>query len=109
MEEREKTAQPHPQHVDTAGFRLIVEDVFSVAKRGTVVVGKVTAGTLRTGDAVTLRHADGTECTARVNELELFRKSVSVISEGDNAGILLREISSGDVRQGDILYKGTCV
>lgn len=36
-------------------FRMVVEDVFSIAKRGTVVTGRIEAGTLKVGDEILIR------------------------------------------------------
>ena len=36
-------------------FRMIVDDIFSIRNRGTVVTGKIEGGTLRVGDEVAIQ------------------------------------------------------
>ena len=81
-------------------FRLIVEDVFGIVKRGTVVTGKIEAGTLKAVDQVMLRSKSG-EKTTVVTSIESFRKVVEEANAGDRVGLLLKDISRGDVRRGD--------
>ncbi len=102
-EEWEKQALAHPTSANATEFYLVIEDVFSVSGRGVVVVGKVSAGTLCVGERVMLHHKDGTVHSVRVKGLELFRKTTHKITAGNNAGILLADISKGDVSAGDIL------
>ncbi|HUH97841.1 MAG TPA: EF-Tu/IF-2/RF-3 family GTPase [Anaerolineales bacterium] len=83
-------------------FRLTVEDVFSIVKRGTVVTGKIEGGTLRVGDEVAIQGQNGQRKTV-VSGIEMFRKTVSQASAGDNVGILFKDISRQDVQAGDVL------
>jgi elongation factor Tu len=83
-------------------FRMTVEDVFSIAKRGTVVTGKIEAGTLQVGDEVVLQRSSGSRKTV-VSGIEMFRKIMPQASAGDNVGILLKDISKQDVQRGDVL------
>jgi elongation factor Tu len=83
-------------------FRMTVEDVFSIAKRGTVVTGKIEQGTLNVGDEVTIQRGNG-EKRALVTGIEMFRKTLNQANAGDNVGILLKDISKQDVQRGDVL------
>ena len=83
-------------------FRMTVEDVFSIAKRGTVVTGKIEAGTLIVGDEVTIQGKSGERKTV-VDGIEMFRKTMSQAKAGDNVGIFLKDISKQDVQRGDVL------
>jgi translation elongation factor EF-Tu-like GTPase len=66
-------------------FRMTVEDVFAIRNRGTVATGRVESGTLRVGDTVQI---DGT-LDARVDAIEVFRKSIEEASVGDNIVVAL--------------------
>jgi len=81
-------------------FRMTVEDVFSIAKRGTVVTGKIEKGTLKVGDEVVIRGSNGERKTV-VTGIEIFRKIVSQATAGDTVGVLLKDISKQDVQRGD--------
>ncbi len=81
-------------------FHMIVQDVFSIAKRGTVVTGKIEAGTLKTGDEVLVRSKSGEKKTI-VTGIEAFRKVLAQASAGDNVGLLLKDITKDQVQPGD--------
>jgi elongation factor Tu len=83
-------------------FRMTVEDVFNIAKRGTVVTGKIEQGTLKVGDQVTIQGQNGERKTV-VAGLEMFRKVTNQASAGDSVGILFKELSKQDVQRGDLL------
>lgn len=105
---RERDASPvNDTYGETAytGFRLTVEDVFSITGRGTVVTGRVAAGSVAVGDTVTLRRADGTARQIVVTGVEKFRKMCNWAVEGDNVGLLLRGLERSEVSRGDVLEK----
>ena len=83
-------------------FHMVVEDVFSIAKRGTVVTGKIDTGTLKLGDAILIR-GKGSEKKATVGGIEAFRKTLQQANQGDTIGVLLKDINRTDVQRGDEL------
>ncbi len=83
-------------------FHMIIEDVFSIRGRGTVVTGKVDTGTLKVGDEVVIRGAKGDKKTV-VTGIEAFRKMLEQANLGDAVGILLRDIAREDIGKGDEL------
>ena len=83
-------------------FRMTVEDVFSIRGRGTVAVGKIEAGTLKSGDRVWLQHA-GANREVTVAGIEMFRKVMDQAGTGDNVGLLLKDLNQGDIQRGDVL------
>ena len=80
-------------------FRMTVEDVFSIAGRGTVVTGQIEAGTIRIGDEVIIR-GNEVDKKATVVGVESFRKMLQEAKAGENVGILLRGIGKADVARG---------
>src|SRR5262245_44421854 len=62
---------PQPPESPTAagsgGFRLQVEDVFSITGRGTVVTGRVASGEVRVGDRVRFQSPKGAAIQCNVN------------------------------------------
>lgn len=86
------------------GFRMIVEDVFSISGCGTVVTGTVEYGTLCVKDLISIRGAHGC-LPARVDGLESCCQSVKTVRAGDRAGVLLRKVQHTQVAQGDRLEK----
>lgn len=95
-------------------IRFTIEDVFHITNRGITVTGKMSGGSLRTGDIVNIIRPskEGKEIitieNARISGLQIYRKLVDEISDGDNAGITLEgNFSFRDIKRGDILVKST--
>ncbi len=80
-------------------FHMLVDDVFSIAGRGTVVTGKVEAGTIRAGDEVLVR-GGGRDLKATVAGIEAFRKMLPAAQAGDAIGLLLKGVSRAQVERG---------
>jgi translation elongation factor EF-Tu-like GTPase len=80
-------------------FRMTVEDVFAIRRRGTAATGRVEGGTLRIGDTVQI---DGT-FEARVDDIEVFRESIDEANVGDNIGVLFKGIEKRQLNRGSVL------
>ena len=85
----------------TGPFHMVVEDVFTITGRGTVVTGRVDTGEVHVGDTVTISGRRQTQVTG----VEMFRKTLDYARAGDNCGILLKDISREDINRGDYLSK----
>ncbi len=83
-------------------FRMVVQDVFTIAKRGTVVTGQIESGTLKVGDEIVIR-ARGGERKTVVAGIEAVRKVIQQANQGDTVGVLLKDVSRGDIQRGDEL------
>jgi elongation factor Tu len=95
---------PQPARPTDEPFLMPIEDVFSIAGRGTVVTGRIEKGIIKVGEEVEivgLRATQKTTCTG----VEMFRKSLDQGEAGDNAGILLRGTKKEDVERGQVLAK----
>ena len=98
--------QEQPQDsLPVGAFGMTVEDVFSITGRGTVVTGRVRAGTVSVGDKVLLSRAGKPLVQVEVNAVEMFRKTVDTAKAGDNVGLLLRGVERDQVLSGDVLSK----
>ena len=84
-------------------FRVTVEDVFSITGRGTVITGRVESGSVTVGDIVRLRRRDGRAREVAVTGIEMFRKMLNTAKQGDNVGLLLRDVERNGVGRGDVL------
>ncbi|HEY9333242.1 MAG TPA: EF-Tu/IF-2/RF-3 family GTPase [Kribbella sp.] len=99
-------APPRPQDTLPVGsFGMTVEDVFSITGRGTVVTGRVQAGTVSVGEQVLLTRAGQPMLQVEVTGVEIFRKTLQTAKAGDNVGLLLRGVSRDQVLKGDVLSK----
>lgn len=87
---------------NSGSFELLVEDVFLITGRGTVVTGRVSKGTIRVGDEVIISPSG---IRTVVTGVEQFRKMLDFAQEGDNVGLLLRGVSREQVQRGNKLIK----
>ena len=92
---------PKPKPGDPS-FRLTVQDVFTIEGRGTVACGQVESGAVQVSDAVQLERPGVSRETA-VLGIEMFQKTLTEAVVGDNVGIILSGIGTGDVKRGDLL------
>ncbi|PAF48962.1 translation elongation factor Tu [Helicobacter sp. 12S02232-10] len=95
---------PTPERDTDKTFLMPVEDVFSIAGRGTVVTGRIERGIVKVGDEVEIVGIRDTQKTT-VTGVEMFRKELDKGEAGDNVGVLLRGTKKEDVIRGMVLCK----
>ncbi|MBP5582076.1 MAG: hypothetical protein J6X85_09895 [Ruminococcus sp.] len=83
----------------------MVSDVFTVSGRGTVVTGTVTGGVFRVGDEVRIVHGNNDGIPTVIMGIEQFRKVCESVSEGANAGFILKDVDRKQVFRNDIIKK----
>ncbi len=103
MEEVDKFI-PTPQRDTEKTFLMPVEDVFSIAGRGTVVTGRIERGVVKVGDEIEIVGIRDTQKTT-VTGVEMFRKELDKGEAGDNVGVLLRGTKKEEVERGMVLCK----
>lgn len=87
--------------VSYGDFSLTIDDIFNIKGRGTVVTGKVTSGSLMTGQRVHVISPDGSErYEATVRGIEAFNKVMEMAQTGDYIGILLPDLSKEQITKG---------
>ena len=95
---------PVPKRELEKPFLMPVEDVFSIAGRGTVATGRIESGMIKVGETmeiIGIRATQTTTCTG----VEMFKKTLDRGEAGDNVGILLRSLKREDVTRGQVLAK----
>ena len=95
---------PEPERAIDGAFLMPIEDVFSIAGRGTVVTGRVERGVVKVGEEVEIvgiKDTSKTTCTG----VEMFRKLLDEGQAGDNVGVLLRGVKRTEVERGQVLAK----
>ncbi|RUQ18111.1 elongation factor Tu [Aeromonas dhakensis] len=95
---------PEPERAIDQPFLMPIEDVFSIAGRGTVVTGRVERGIVKVGEEVEIvgiKDTTKTTCTG----VEMFRKLLDEGRAGENVGALLRGVKREDVERGQVLAK----
>jgi elongation factor Tu len=93
---------PTPKRDLEKPFLMPVEDVFSIAGRGTVCTGRVERGTLSKGQEIEIVGYDKVLKTT-VTGIEMFHKILDRGEAGDQLGALLRGLKRDDVRRGMVL------
>lgn len=94
---------PTPERVTDKPFLMAVEDVFSIAGRGTVVSGRVERGVLKRDAEIELVGKNETPIKSKVTDIETFKKSCEESRAGDNSGLLLRGVKREDVKRGMVV------
>ena len=95
---------PTPERALDKPFLMPVEDVFSIAGRGTVATGRVERGKVKVGEEIEIVGLRPTTKTV-VTGVEMFRKLLDEGQAGDNIGALLRGLKREDVERGQVLAK----
>jgi len=95
---------PEPTRETDKPFLMAIEDVFSIAGRGTVATGRVERGVIKPNEEVELIGIKPTQKTTVVS-IEMFQKILDEGRAGDNVGILLRGLKKEDVERGQVLSK----
>jgi len=95
---------PEPVREVDKPFLMAIEDVFSIAGRGTVATGRIERGVIHSNEEVELVGIKPTAKTVAVS-VEMFRKILDEGRAGDNVGILLRGLEKEEVERGQVLAK----
>lgn len=96
---------PTPERDLDKPFLMSVEDVFSIAGRGTVVSGRVERGVLKRDEDIELVGKGSEPIKTKVTDIETFKKSCEQSQAGDNSGLLIRGVRREDVRRGMVVCK----
>jgi elongation factor Tu len=95
---------PQPKRDIDKPYLMPIEDVFSIAGRGTVVTGRIERGIVKVGDEIEIVGIKPTQKTV-VTGVEMFRKLLDSGEAGDNVGVLLRGVKKEEVERGMVLAK----
>ena len=95
---------PDPVRDLDKSFLMPVEDVFSIAGRGTVVTGRIERGKVVVGEEIEIVGIKDTVKTV-VTGVEMFKKQLKEGMAGDNVGLLLRGTKREDIERGQVLCK----
>ena len=102
--QQKSTSRPNKQAL--APFVLPIEDKFYIEGRGTVVTGRVAVGKVEVNDELFVVNPSGNKYKTVCMGIEMFKKLLTQAEEGDNCGILLRNVSVSSIQEGAWLQKG---
>ena len=88
-----------PEKLVDKPLRIPVQDVYSISGVGTVPVGRVESGVLKTGDKVVFEPAG---VSGEVKSIEMHHEPIPEAYPGDNIGFNVRGIAKKDLKRGDV-------
>lgn len=94
---------PTPERDLDKPFLMPIEEVFSIAGRGTVASGRVERGVLKRDTEVEIVGGQKEPIKTKVTDIETFKKTCEESRAGDNSGLLLRGIKREDIRRGMVV------
>jgi len=94
---------PMPVREIDKPFLMPVEDVFSIAGRGTVATGRIERGIVKVGDVVSQVGLMDTIKDVTITGVEMFKKQLQQGQAGDNVGLLIRGIARDEIERGQVL------
>ncbi len=83
---------------------MAIEDVFSIAGRGTVATGRIERGIINANEELEIIGLRPTVKTTIVS-VEMFNKILDQGQAGDNVGLLLRGLKKEDIERGQVIAK----
>jgi elongation factor 1-alpha len=95
---------PTPELPTNLPMRMPVQDVYEITGIGTVPVGKIETGIMKTGMKVKIlpgRTGDGIE--GELKTIEMHHETLSEALAGDNVGINIRGVGKKDIARGDVI------
>ncbi|WP_149495358.1 elongation factor Tu [Roseiconus lacunae] len=96
---------PDPVRLVDKPFLMPIENVYSIAGRGTVVTGKIEQGMIRAGDSVEILGLRSATATDVITQVESFGEVLEAGNAGDNVGVLLRKTAHNEITKGQVLAK----
>ena len=95
-----KVEQPSANADSNSAGGMVVEDVFSITGRGTVVTGRAN-GAIRINDSARITRNGTVVAQTAIAGIEAFRKTLDMAQNGDNVGLLLKDVKRDEVSRGD--------
>ncbi len=80
-------------------LRLPIQDVYSITGVGTVPVGRIETGVLKTAETIAFEPAG---VTGEVKSIEMHHEVLPSAEPGDNVGFNVRGVGKNDIKRGDV-------
>lgn len=95
---------PAPESPTNLPMRMPVQDVYEITGIGTVPVGKIETGIMKTGMKVKiLPGRTGTGIEGEVKTVEAHHEILPQAEAGDNVGVNIRGVGKKDIARGDVI------
>ena len=86
---------------DTSSFRMVIEDIFTVAD-GITIDGKISQGTIHKGDKIEIL-GDNKVITAVVDKIYMLKKEVDSATKDDYISIHIKDVNKSQVSRGQTI------
>ena len=99
---------PAPESPTNLPMRMAVQDVYDITGIGTVPVGKIETGIMKTGMKVKVlpgRTGEGIE--GEVKTIEAHHETLPEAPAGENVGVNIRGVGKKDIARGDVICEAT--
>jgi len=95
---------PQPELPTNLPMRMPVQDAYEITGIGTVPVGKIETGIMKTGmKIIVLPGRTGKGVTGEIKTIEMHHESMPEALAGDNVGVNIRGIGKKDIARGDVI------
>jgi len=95
---------PAPESPTKLPMRMPVQDVYDITGIGTVPVGKIETGVMKSGMKVkVLPGRTGKGIEGEVKTIEMHHETLPEANAGDNVGINIRGVGKKDIARGDVI------
>jgi len=88
-----------PKKPSDKPLRLPIQDVYTITGIGTVPVGKVETGILKTGQTVVFEPSG---VKGEVKTIEMHHEQITTAEPGDNIGFSVRGVDKNAIKRGDV-------
>lgn len=88
-----------PEKPTAKPLRWPIQDVYTITGIGTVPVGRIETGVMKTGDMIVFEPSG---VKGEVKSIEMHHQQIPEAKPGDNVGVNVRGISKEQVRRGDV-------
>jgi elongation factor 1-alpha len=89
-----------PEKPTQLPLRMPIQDVYTITGIGTVPVGRIETGILKTNDKIIVMPSGK---LGEVKSIEMHHETLPQAEPGDNVGINIRGLGKEDMRRGDVL------
>ncbi|RLG15801.1 MAG: translation elongation factor EF-1 subunit alpha [Candidatus Nanohalarchaeota archaeon] len=90
---------PMPEKPTGKPLRLPIQDVYTITGVGTVPVGRVETGEIKSGDKLVFMPSGK---TGEVKKIEMHHEEIPKGEAGDNIGFNVRGLGKGDIARGEV-------
>ena len=92
-----------PEKPTNLPLRWPIQDVYTIKGVGTVPVGKIETGIMKTGQSIIFKPSmKPGGATGEVKTIEMHHEQMSQAEPGDNVGVNMRGIAKNEIRRGDV-------